>query len=502
MPLPNRPNILVIMSDQHSRRVLGCYGNRIVRTPNLDRLASEGLLFTDAYCPSPLCVPSRMSFMTSRFPGRNRVWDNSHILSGGIPTWAHALTVAGYETALIGRMHFVGPDQRHGFELRPIGEFGARHPGAPGKGGRWWTKYPPAAVSQSRESVTVAGRGTTAYNWFDGKVAQAACEYLSGKAKNSGRPFAAVAGFLLPHNPYIAPKELFDYYYERVDIPEVEEAQPASVTRRRRNSGLLEPLPEERVRVARAAYFGLCEQFDCCVGQVLDCLDETGLAGDTLVIYCSDHGDMAGEHGLWAKSCYYEGSAGVPLTARLPGVIDAGSVSNAVCNIMDIGPTLIDAAGAEPLHSIDGYSLWAALQGDLSAERPQKTFSEFVGLRAWPRDALPDNFPQMPSRMIRSGKWKLWLHVDEDNLPPALFDLEADPDERHDLGTDETHRDVREELLSRLREGWDPEEASRASIDATKSRSVLSAWGQAVRPECPDTLPFPDASVEADIELL
>jgi len=124
-----RPNVLLIMTDQHSKHFLGSYGNDIVRTPNLDRLASEGMRFTSAYCPAPLCVPSRMSFMTSRTPSRNRVWNNEGILSSAIPTWAHVLTAAGYETSLIGRMHFKGLDTRHGFENRPIGEPGASPPG-------------------------------------------------------------------------------------------------------------------------------------------------------------------------------------------------------------------------------------------------------------------------------------------------------------------------------------------------------------------------------------
>ena len=123
-------NVLLIMSDQHSRYHLGCYGDPLVRTPHLDGLAQRGVRFDNAYCPSPLCVPSRMSFMTARRPSANRVWHNGHILSSAIPTWAHALGASGYETALIGRMHFVGPDQRHGFEVRPLGEYFALHPGA------------------------------------------------------------------------------------------------------------------------------------------------------------------------------------------------------------------------------------------------------------------------------------------------------------------------------------------------------------------------------------
>ena len=130
-----QPNILLLMTDQHSKYHLGCYGDDLVRTPHLDKLAASGVRFDNAYCASPVCVPSRMSFMTSRRPSANQVWNNNHILRSDIPTWAHALGIGGYETALIGRMHFVGADQRHGFEKRPLGEYSAHHPGASRQGG-------------------------------------------------------------------------------------------------------------------------------------------------------------------------------------------------------------------------------------------------------------------------------------------------------------------------------------------------------------------------------
>ena len=178
----SRPNILVLMSDQHSKRQLGCYGDSLVRTPNLDRLASEGMLFENAYCPSPVCVPSRMSFMTGRTPSGNRVWTNQNVLHSGIPTWAHALGIAGYETALIGRMHFVGPDQRHGFERRPLGEYMAVHPGAPMQGEPIFQAIPTDTTSQHRVSVEMAGVGLTSYNAFDDMVTNALVEYLEEKS--------------------------------------------------------------------------------------------------------------------------------------------------------------------------------------------------------------------------------------------------------------------------------------------------------------------------------
>ena len=131
MNTTDKPNIILFMSDQHNVRFSGCYGDTITQTSALDRLASEGVMFDNCYCGNPLCVPSRMSFMTARTPSRNRVWDNSHILSSAIPTWPHYLGASGYETALVGRMHFVGTDQMHGFELRPLGEYSSAPPGVP-----------------------------------------------------------------------------------------------------------------------------------------------------------------------------------------------------------------------------------------------------------------------------------------------------------------------------------------------------------------------------------
>jgi choline-sulfatase len=195
----DRPNILVIMSDQHSKHFLGCYGNQIARTPNLDRLASEGAKFTNAYCPAPVCVPSRMSFLTSRYPHRNRVWNNVQILSSGIPTWAHVLGAAGYETALIGRMHFRGLDQRHGFEKRPIGEFCASYPGSREIGAPRYQYFPNKTSMANRISLDIAGTGTTSGQWMDEQVTRATCDYLRTYADSSNdRPFAAVTGFWLP----------------------------------------------------------------------------------------------------------------------------------------------------------------------------------------------------------------------------------------------------------------------------------------------------------------
>ncbi len=491
----DQPNILLIMTDQHSRKFLGCYGNPLVCTPNLDRLSEQGMRFCNAYCPSPLCVPSRMSFMTSCTPSENEVWDNNQILHSGIPTWATHLSIAGYETVLLGRMHFCGPDQRHGFESRPVGEMLAGPVGMPAKGGPLWMKFPNSTCGQTRAGVEKAGRGHTHYQWSDEERTRVAVEWLKNRAVGrQSRPFAAVLGYTLPHCPFIAPKELFDYYYERVDIPDVEETQPGTIRRFREARGILDPaLPEERIRVARAAYYGLCEYIDSLIGQVLETLEKTGLAENTLVIYTSDHGEMAGEHGCWWKSNYYEGSAGIPLIARWPGIVSAGSESHAVCNLMDIGPTFAEVAGTRISLPVSGQSLCTTLRAGSDDEWCNETFSELVDMK---------HSEPLPSRMIRSGPWKLWKFHDSEELPPALFNLDQDPNELNDLGCNPAFADVRERLLKRLCQDWNPDEVVEKSRRNCQHFEVLRQWGRTVKPDSPDAMIYPPAEFEEDVELV
>jgi choline-sulfatase len=309
-----------------------------------------------------------------------------------------------------------------------------------------------------------------------------------------------VVGFLLPHCPYIAPAELFDYYRDRVDLPMAEAAPPPTIERLRRLRGLLDPpLRDEQIRLARAAYFSLCEYLDRQIGRILRLLDETGLARRTLVIYCADHGEMAGEHGLWGKSTFYEASAGIPLIARWPGVIQPGAVSAAVVNLMDIAPTLVElgrAATPPELADLrwDGRSLVPLLRqaGD-SVAWNQETLSELVDSEA--------GSPALPCRMVRSGDWKLWVYGDSEHLPPALFNLADDPGEIHDLGTSPAHGQVRERLLLQARDGWDPDAARAVSVEGAADQAVIAAWGRAVGPACSDTVAAPPPELEAEVEL-
>jgi len=244
--MPTKPNFLMLVSDQHHPHVMGCEDDPVVRTPHLDDLAGRGVLFESCYCPSPLCVPSRMSFMTSRFPSDNGVWSNRCMLSSDIPTFAHALGAAEYETVLSGRMHFVGPDQRHGFETHLVGTMSATYIGGRN---RSMPQELLAATGQNRYAVEVAGPGRTGYQFFDEIVAEACVEFL--RARGPGRPFCLVAGFVLPHCPFVCPRDEFYHYLDRMMLPQVpegyfEDLHPA-VQLWRKNRGI-EDLTENEIR--------------------------------------------------------------------------------------------------------------------------------------------------------------------------------------------------------------------------------------------------------------
>ena len=293
---------------------------------------------------------------------------------------------------------------------------------------------------------------------------------------------------MMPHSPYFAPQELFDYYYDRVDVPQPTQEEldrlPQPIKEMKRRRGYDRRLTEHQIRVARAAYYGMCEWFDQRIGRILDRLDETGLAENTLVVYTTDHREAAGTHGMWWKSTFYEESVGVPLIARLPGVVPAGSRSPLICSLMDLGPTFTDVAGADPLAHVDGRSLWAVLQGQRDESRPDEAFSEYqdyygtTGLEMDP-----------PSRMVRKGPWK--LIKDRGETPAILYNLEEDPSELNDLGSDPQHASVREMLLERLNDGWDPDDVYEKSMAMQQEVAVIRKWGEIVKPKHEDHLPVP-----------
>ncbi len=477
-----KPNFLIILADQQSPHVMGCAGDRVVRTPHLDRLAARGVRFTANYCGSPLCVPSRMTFLTSRHCSDIAVWSNQCVLDSETPTFPAALAAAGYETVLAGRMHFDGPDQRHGFTQRTIGDVSQLRAAAGGRR-RLLGSIPPATTGQSKAAVETAGPGRTSYMAYDEAVTESACKVLADWDRQSGsKPLALVVGYVLPHCPYICPRELFDYYYSRVSVPQLpagylDRLHPADrEDRQRRGFGTLS---DEQLRTARAAYYGLVEYHDRLCGRVLDALQRTRRADNTVVVYTSDHGDMAGEHRLWTKSLFYEAAVGVPMIWSWPGRFRDPTAVDRVTSLLDIGPTLLDLAAAPPMKHVAGRSLSGfLLPGGETKGWPDEALAECCGFRG-----------DRPSRMLREGPWKIIYHGGSDR--PQLFNLAEDPQEMHDRGDDPTCVAVRERLLRRVREGWDAERMVRALTQSKDRRRAAFEKGKSHATPVPDSWDMP-----------
>ena len=324
------PNILLIMSDQHHAGLMSCAGDLIAETPNIDRLAQQGARFSNAYCTFPLCGPSRMSFMTCRHPHEICLWDNESQLNSDTPTFAHSFLSAGYDTVLSGRMHFVGWDQRHGYAQRLISDVPQSAHLAAGWKLRDFLGNLVDTPGMSLTGLLKSGPGRTGYHAYDEAVTHTTVEWLRQRGlSKQDKPFLLTVGYAAPHCPFVAPPADFETYRRRIaysDLPLPDEAlHPANAVRRQKFGTDPAPPVDAQWR-SRVAYYGLCTFLDRQVGAVLSALKQTELETNTIVIYCSDHGEMLGEHGMWWKSTFYDGASRVPLIVAWPNQITAGKL--------------------------------------------------------------------------------------------------------------------------------------------------------------------------------
>jgi choline-sulfatase len=481
------PNVLLLMADQLAASWLPAYGHGVVDAPNLTALARDGATFEAAYCASPLCAPSRAALLTGLLPSRTGVFDNAAEMRASLPTIAHHLRAAGYATSLSGKMHFVGPDQLHGFEERLT-------PDVYPAGLDWipdWRAGREARLAwyHTMESVLRPGVVAAAMQVdYDDEVAFHGARALLDHARfRPGEPFFHVVSFTNPHDPWELPRR----YWERYDpgaiappaVPPIalEEADPHS-RRLRAMCGVDEAgLTEAQVRRARHGYYAAISYLDERIGQVLDALAASGLAQDTVVVFTADHGEMLGERGLWFKMAFFEASARVPLIVRAPGRVAAGARIAAPVSQLDLTPTLLGLCGhpdaAEIAAGLDGTALPLRDGAGAGDERPA-VIAEYLaeGVTA-------------PALMVRREGLKYVAYGDD---PEQLFDLEADPQERSDLAaTEQGRRSV--ERLRREACGWDAaglreqvlaSQAERRRVVAALGRGRAAAW---------DYVPPPDA---------
>lgn len=474
----SRPNLLYIHSDQHSPHVTGCYGDDLVETPNLDNLAANGVVFENAYCCSPICVPSRMSMLSGRHPFQNEVWTNEHCLESRIPTIAHAMGAAGYQPELVGRMHSVGPDQLHGYAARFVGDHGANNPGNPGPDRGILS----VTAGPHHLSLTRSGPGQSAYQVHDEDVTAVTVGRLNrlGVQKRAGllnEPFSISVGLMLPHPPYVARQEDYDLYADTMTLPRKSapplEAQHPFLRWWRQSTGI-EVLDEVEVRRARAAYAGLVYRTDAMIGQILDALRVNGLDENTLIIYTSDHGDMQGEHGLFWKHVFYEESVRVPLIASWPGRIPAGQRSENVVSALDVAATMLDAMGAPALPNSAGRSFLPQIDGRREVPSWENSaFSEYCTDKFGP----PEGAFQ---RMIRQDEWK-YIHYHD--YPSQLFNLKEDPDELSDRSDDPGCSSILEALRAEVLREWDPVKVKQKMAEKNADEPILTSWARQTGPE-------------------
>ncbi|MCL4168773.1 UNVERIFIED_CONTAM: hypothetical protein GTU68_012769, partial [Idotea baltica] len=322
-----------------------------LHAPNLKKLAERSTRFENCYTSSPLCAPARASFMSGQLPRRTRVYDNAAEFASDIPTYAHHLRRAGYYTCLSGKMHFVGPDQMHGFEDRLTTDIYPADFGwtpdyrKPGERIDWWY--------HNMGSVTGAGIAEISNQMeYDDNVAHEAKMkiYDLGRALDD-RPWAVTVSFTHPHDPYVARRKYWDLYEDcehllpTVPAMNIEDQDAHSQRIFKANDWLNFDINEKDIKRSRQAYFANISYLDDKIGEVMQALDATRQSENTIILFCSDHGDMLGERGLWFKMCFYEGSARVPLMISAPQM-KPGKVSAPVSNL-DILPTLADLAGVD-----------------------------------------------------------------------------------------------------------------------------------------------------------
>ncbi len=478
-----RPCFLVLMADQLAAAWLPMYGHPVVQTPNLSALADDATVFGSAYTPFPLCAPARAAMLTGRYASDLGVYDNAAELRAGIPTVAHALRAAGYHTAVAGKMHFVGPDQLHGFEDRLTTDI---YPADVDWTPDWSRPLDePLPWYHTMESVLTPGICAAAMQTdYDQEVSYQAVRKLYDIARDrSEQPFLLFASFTNPHDPWELPARCWERYRrEEIDDPAVpalrlDDVDPHSRRLRAMCQVDAAGLTAEQIRRARHGYYAAISYLDERVGEVLDALRESGLAPRTTVLFCADHGELLGERGLWYKMSFLEPSARVPLIVRRPGARGARRVTAPV-SLLGVAPTLLELAG------VDGEAL-PGLQGSLaSALDPDG---------AAPVDPVVSEYHaegvQAPAAMVRRGSHKLIVSLQD---PDLLYDLRDDPHELRDRSGDPGYGRVASALRAELERRLDLADIDRRVRESQSERRLVSRALQQGRHTSWDYQPQPD----------
>ena len=441
-------NVIVLMSDEHTRSVMGAYGNPLVQTPTLDKLAASGVRFDNAYTPSPICISARASFATGTQVFEHGCWSSAEPYYGQQQSWMHRLRDKGHEVVSIGKLHYRSADDDVGFSEQILPMYLANN-------GSGWPqgllRKPMGNFPDAAEMAAILGPGETSYTQYDRDITAAAVNWLQQRETNDSKPWVLFVSFICPHFPLSAPQQFYDLYRD-VELPQPYDRDTAK--------RLKHPVIDEMRQFWNYAdyfdrsseieglknYYGLCSFLDDNVAQVLDALNRSGQADNTRIIYTSDHGDMIGNHGIWGKCYMYEDSVGVPLTLSGPGI--KPSINDTPVSLTDMAATIEQAVHGETIaveNSWQGRPLQAFIESP-DPERP--ILSEYH-----------DGGSPCGVFMLRKGRWK-YVYFAQGH-PALLFDIESDPREVLNLADDPEYANILAELREQLFRILDPEEVNR-----------------------------------------
>lgn len=404
------------MSDEHRADVTGYEGNSIIRTPVLDELASTGVVFSNAYTPSPICIPGRQSIMAGQFPRTTGCEKFGEDLSPGYMTYARKFAQYGYTTAVSGKLHHNGPDQFQGWTNRISGDIGSIQT-IEGCISEEFERYktPRNKWSQSKE-VYKAGIGKGPGADHDEYAVKGVLNFIESYFNSSYYDRSQVAPLLLkvslvqPHYPYLTDEEKFTYYLNRVK-PYVNQEVSEHPFLSKWQVAFDDHVAERDLRRATAAYYGMIETIDKHYGTVMNALHHVGQdLDDWIIVYTSDHGEMLGEHGVWEKQKFYEGSARVPLIIRWPKGLSGGKIVTENVNLCDLFATLADLANLDIPSNLDSRSLVKLMEGQAQTW-DNEAISQFGGTNL----------------MIKQDHLKYQYYGTD--MQEVLFDLKRNPEE-------------------------------------------------------------------------
>ena len=422
-------NVLVIQTDEHHFKTLGCYGGRIVETPNIDWIANHGAIATSFYATTPVCSPSRGALISGRYPQNTPVTNNNISLGDHVVTFAEVLRRKGYKTGYAGKWHLDGLGKPQWAPIRKFGFDDNRYMFNRGH----WKKF---EITNDGPRVAAIKRGKPFYGVENADKESFSTDWLANRTidfinTNKAKPFCYMVSFPDPHGPNTVRKP-YDTMYKDVNVP-----IPVSVNKPRSQTprwAAGDPkITADTVRLLMPKYYGMIKCLDDNIGRILDALRKNGQIDNTIIVFTSDHGDLCGEHGRLNKGVPYEGSARIPFLFYCPGKIPAGTIVNQALSCVDFVPTLFALTGDKLPKGVDGRDASALFRGsknqweDIAFIRSTSTGKPWLA-------AITDRY-----KIIYSSLGDPWL-----------FDLKTDPDELHNAFTKPNAQRIVKRLTAKL----------------------------------------------------